>query len=189
MGDHKLDMRMSAQNEISAEQILNNYDEESLQNILYKYGDIKNSKIIAKEIVSYRNKKKIISNYDLIDAIRNISEKKLSYKFLSKLYQAIRIEVNDEINSLKEILKKSVEFLNSSGRLVVISYHSIEDRLVKNFINKSSFDSDFKKDLYGKKIEFFKRINKKPIVPSEEEKKNNSRSRSAKLRIGERLWV
>ena len=189
MGDHKLDMRMSAQNEISAEQILNNYDEESLQNILYKYGDIKNSKIIAKEIVTYRNKKKIISNYDLLDAIRNISEKKLSYKFLSKLYQAIRIEVNDEINSLKEILKKSVEFLNSSGRLVVISYHSIEDRLVKNFINKSSFDSDFKKDLYWKKIEFFKRINKKPIVPSEEEKKNNSRSRSAKLRIGERLWV
>lgn len=187
MGDHKLDMRMSAQNEISAEQILNNYDEESLQNILYKYGDIKNSKIIAKEIVTYRNKKKIINNYDLLDAIRNISEKKLSYKFLSKLYQAIRIEVNDEINSLKEILKKSVEFLNSSGRLVVISYHSIEDRLVKNFINKSSFDSDFKKDLYGKKIEFFKRINKKPIVPSEEEKKNNSRSRSAKLRIGERL--
>ena len=187
MGDHKLDMRMSAQNEISAEQILNNYDEESLQNILYKYGDIKNSKIIAKEIITYRNKKKIISNYDLLDAIRNISEKKLSYKFLSKLYQAIRIEVNDEINSLKEILKKSVEFLNSSGRLVVISYHSIEDRLVKNFINKSSFDSDFKKDLYGKKIEFFKRINKKPIVPSEEEKKNNSRSRSAKLRIGERL--
>ena len=187
MGDHKLDMRMSAQNEISAEQILNNYDEESLQNILYKYGDIKNSKIIAKEIVTYRNKKKIISNYDLLDAIRNISEKKLSYKFLSKLYQAIRIEVNDEINSLKEILRKSVEFLNSSGRLVVISYHSIEDRLVKNFINKSSFDSDFKKDLYGKKIEFFKRINKKPIVPSEEEKKNNSRSRSAKLRIGERL--
>ena len=187
MGDHKLDMRMSAQNEISAEQILNNYDEESLQNILYKYGDIKNSKIIAKEIVTYRNKKKIINNYDLLDAIRNISEKKLSYKFLSKLYQAIRIEVNDEINSLKEILRKSVEFLNSSGRLVVISYHSIEDRLVKNFINKSSFDSDFKKDLYGKKIEFFKRINKKPIVPSEEEKKNNSRSRSAKLRIGERL--
>ena len=187
MGDHKLDMRMSAQNEISAEQILNNYDEESLQNILYKYGDIKNSKIIAKEIVTYRNKKKIISNYDLLDAIRNISEKKLSYKFLSKLYQAIRIEVNDEINSLKEILRKSVEFLNSSGRLVVISYHSIEDRLVKNFINKSSFDSDFKKDLYGKKIEFFKRINKKPIVPSEEERKKNSRSRSAKLRIGERL--
>ena len=187
MGDHKLDMRMSVQNEISAEQVLNNYDEDSLQNILFKYGDIKNSKIIAKEIVTYRNKKKIISNYDLLDAIRNISEKKLSYKFLSKLYQAIRIEVNDEINSLKEILKTSVDFLNSSGRLVVISYHSIEDRLVKNFINKSNFDSDFKKDLYGKKIEFFKRINKKPIVPSEEEKKKNSRSRSAKLRIGERL--
>ncbi len=187
IGDHKLDMRMSVQNEISADQVLNNYDEDSLQNILFKYGDIKNSKIIAKEIITYRNKKKIISNNDLLDAIRNISEKKLSYKFLSKLYQAIRIEVNDEINSLKEILKKSVDFLNSSGRLVVISYHSIEDRLVKNFINKSNFDSDFKKDLYGKKIEFFKRINKKPIVPSEEEKKKNSRSRSAKLRIGERL--
>ena len=111
----------------------------------------------------------------------------MSYKFLSKLYQAIRIEVNDEINSLREMLEKSVKYLNSSGRLVVISYHSLEDRLVKNFINKSSFDSDFNKDLFGKKIQFFKRINKKPIVPNEEERAINTRSRSAKLRIGERL--
>ena len=96
-------------------------------------------------------------------------------------------KVNDEINSLKEMLEKSVEFLNSSGRLVIISYHSVEDRLVKNFINKSSFNSDFNKDLYGRKIEYFKRINKKPIVPTDEEKALNTRSRSAKLRIGEKL--
>ncbi len=186
-GNNTLDMRMSIKSDLSAEQVLNNYDQDSLQNILFEYGDIKNSKIIAREIISYRNKKRIKNNEDLLRAIQNTSEKKLSYKFLSKLYQAIRIEVNDEINSLKEMLEKSVDFLNSSGRLVIISYHSIEDRLVKNFINKSSFNSDYNKDLYGKKIEFFKSINKKPIVPTEEEIDLNSRSRSAKLRIGERL--
>lgn len=187
LGNGVLDMRMSTDNELSAEEVLNNYDQDSLQNILFNYGDIKNSKIIAQEIISFRNKKRIVDNEDLLMAIKNVSEKKLSYKFLSKLYQAIRIEVNDEISSLKEMLKKSVDFLKKSGRLVIISYHSIEDRLVKNFINKSSFHSDFKKDLYGKKIEFFKRINKKPIVPSREEIAFNSRSRSAKLRIGERI--
>ena len=187
MGNNKLDTRMSIKNDLSAEELLNNYDQNSLQNILFEYGDIKNSKIIAKEIISYREKKRIRNNEDLFEAIQTISEKKLSYKFLSKLYQAIRIEVNDEINSLKEMLEKSVEFLNSSGRLVIISYHSVEDRLVKNFINKSSFNSDFNKDLYGRKIEYFKRINKKPIVPTDEEKALNTRSRSAKLRIGEKL--
>ena len=187
LGNGVLDMRMATDNELSAEEVLNNYDQDSLQNILFNYGDIKNSKIIAQEIISFRNKKRIVDNEDLLMAIKNVSEKKLSYKFLSKLYQAIRIEVNDEISSLKEMLKKSVDFLKKSGRLVIISYHSIEDRLVKNFINKSSFNSDFKKDLYGKKIEFFKRINKKPIVPSREEIAFNSRSRSAKLRIGERI--
>ena len=189
MGNNKLDMRMSIKNDLSAEELLNNYDQNSLQNILFEYGDIKNSKIIAQEIISYREKKRIRNNEDLFEAIQTISEKKLSYKFLSKLYQAIRIEVNDEINSLREMLEKSVEFLNSSGRLVIISYHSVEDRLVKNFINKSSFNSDFNKDLYGRKIEYFKRINKKPIVPTDEEKALNTRSRSAKLRIGEKLWV
>ena len=189
MGNNKLDMRMSIKNDLSAEELLNNYDQNRLQNILFEYGDIKNSKIIAKEIISYREKKRIRNNEDLFEAIQSISEKKLSYKFLSKLYQAIRIEVNDEINSLREMLEKSVEFLNSSGRLVIISYHSVEDRLVKNFINKSSFNSDFNKDLYGRKIEYFKRINKKPIVPTDEEKALNTRSRSAKLRIGEKLWV
>ena len=187
IGNNRLDMRMSTKNDLSAEEVLNNYDQDSLQNILFEYGDIKNSKIIAREIISYRNKKRIRNNDDLLKAIQNISEKKLSYKFLSKLYQAIRIEVNDEINSLREMLEKSVDFLNRSGRLVIISYHSIEDRLVKNFINKSSFNSDYNKDLYGQKIEFFKSINKKPIVPTEEEIDLNSRSRSAKLRIGERL--
>ena len=187
IGNNRLDMRMSTKNDLSAEEVLNNYDQDSLQNILFEYGDIKNSKIIAREIISYRNKKRIRNNEDLLKAIQNISEKKLSYKFLSKLYQAIRIEVNDEINSLREMLEKSVDFLNRSGRLVIISYHSIEDRLVKNFINKSSFNSDYNKDLYGQKIEFFKSINKKPIIPTDEEIDFNSRSRSAKLRIGERL--
>ncbi len=187
IGDNNLDMRMSSDNELTAEIVLNSYDQDKLQKILYDYGDISNSKLIAKHIIEYRKKKYIKKNSDLFDSLKNIFSKNLSYKFLSKFFQAIRIEVNDEINSLKEMLIKSVNYLNSSGRLVIISYHSIEDRLVKNFINKSSFESDFNKNLYGQKIEFFKSLTKKPIIPSNEEKKINPRSRSAKLRIGEKI--
>ena len=187
IGDNNLDMRMSSDNELTAEIVLNSYDQDKLQKVLYDYGDISNSKLIAKHIIEYRKKKSIKKNSDLFDSLKNIFSKNLSYKFLSKFFQAIRIEVNDEINSLKEMLIKSVNYLNISGRLVIISYHSIEDRLVKNFINKSSFESDFNKNLYGQKIEFFKSLTKKPIIPSNEEKKINPRSRSAKLRIGEKI--
>ena len=184
-GKAELDMRMNLNNKKNAQTILNNYDESDLDKIFFNYGDFKNSKLIAKNIVEYRKNKKIKYNSDLIEILNNLFHKNVNYKFLSRLFQSIRIEVNDEINALKEMLLKSKDFLKIKGRLVIISYHSIEDRIVKNFINKSNFDSTFKTDFYGNKQIFFKSINKKPLVPSEEEIKINPRSRSAKLRIGE----
>ena len=184
-GKAELDMRMNLNNKKNAQTILNNYDESDLDKIFFNYGDFKNSRLIAKNIVEYRKKKKIKYNSDLIEILNNLFDKNVNFKFLSRLFQSIRIEVNDEINALKEMLLKSKDFLKIKGRLVIISYHSIEDRIVKNFINKSNFDSTFKTDFYGNKQIFFKSINKKPLVPSEDEIKINSRSRSAKLRIGE----
>ena len=184
-GKSELDMRMNSNNKKNAQTILNDYDESDLDKVFYNYGDFKNSRLIAKNIVEYRKNKKIKYNSDLIEILNNLFHKNVNYKFLSRLFQSIRIEVNDEINALKEMLLKSKDFLKIKGRLVIISYHSIEDRIVKNFINKSNFDSTFKTDFYGNKQIFFKSINKKPLVPSEEEIKINPRSRSAKLRIGE----
>ena len=184
-GKAELDMRMNLNNKKNAQTILNDYDESDLDKVFFNYGDFKNSRLIAKNIVEYRKNKKIKYNSDLIEILNNLFHKNVNYKFLSRLFQSIRIEVNDEINALKEMLLKSKDFLKIKGRLVIISYHSIEDRIVKNFINKSNFDSTFKTDFYGNKQIFFKSINKKPLVPSEKEIKINPRSRSAKLRIGE----
>ena len=186
-GDTKLDMRMNTSDSLDAVEIINTYDQEKLENIFFNYGNILNPRNIVREIIRQREKKRILNNKDLVIILNQIFKKEIGYKLLSKFFQAIRIEVNDEINALKIMLKKSAEYLNKKGRLVIISYHSLEDKIVKNFINKSSFSSDYKKDMYGRKEEFFFRVTKKPIVPSREEVKINPRSRSAKLRIGERL--
>lgn len=186
-GDTKLDMRMNISDSLDAVEIINTYDQEKLENIFFNYGNILNPRNIVREIIRQREKKRILNNKDFVIILNQIFKKEIGYKLLSKFFQAIRIEVNDEINALKIMLKKSAEYLNKKGRLVIISYHSLEDKIVKNFINKSSFSSDYKKDMYGRKEEFFFRVTKKPIVPSREEVKINPRSRSAKLRIGERL--
>ena len=186
-GDTKLDMRMNISDSLDAVEIINTYDQEKLENIFFNYGNILNPRNIVREIIKQREKKRILNNKDFVIILNQIFKKEIGYKLLSKFFQAIRIEVNDEINALKIMLKKSAEYLNKKGRLVIISYHSLEDKIVKNFINKSSFSSDYKKDMYGIKEEFFFRVTKKPIVPSREEVKINPRSRSAKLRIGERL--
>ena len=186
-GKTELDMRMNKRNNLCAKKIVNEYDKEKLENIFFEYGEISNNKKIVKKIIEYRKDKKIKYNSDFVNLLNEIFNKEISFKLLSRIFQAIRIEVNDEINVLREMLTKSKDYLNSKGRLVVISYHSLEDRVVKNFINKSNFSSDYKKNLFGVKKEFYKRINKKPIVPTSDEIKNNPRSRSAKLRIGERL--
>ena len=186
-GKIELDMRMNKENDLCAKRVLNEYSLEQLDNILHQYGEISNSKKIAEKIINHRQKKLIKYNSDFVNLLNTIFQKKIGYKLLSKFFQAIRIEVNDELNTLKEMLIKTVDSLNIGGRLVIISYHSLEDRLVKNFINKSNFSSDFKKNLFGVKQQFFKKINKKPIIPQDDEIKNNPRSRSAKLRIGEKL--
>ena len=186
-GKTELDMRMNKRNNLCAKKIVNEYDKEKLENIFFEYGEISNNKKIVKKIIESRKDKRIKYNSDFVNILNEIFNKEISFKLLSRFFQAIRIEVNDEINVLREMLTKSKDYLNSKGRLVVISYHSLEDRLVKNFINKSNFSSDYKKNLFGVKKEFYKRINKKPIVPTSDEIKNNPRSRSAKLRIGERL--
>ena len=186
-GKTELDMRMNKRNNLCAKKIVNEYDKEKLENIFFEYGEISNNKKIVKKIIESRKDKRIKYNSDFVNLLNEIFNKEISFKLLSRIFQAIRIEVNDEINALREMLTKSKDYLNSKGRLVVISYHSLEDRLVKNFINKSNFSSDYKKNLFGVKKEFYKRINKKPIVPTSDEIKNNPRSRSAKLRIGERL--
>ena len=186
-GKTELDMRMNKRNQLCAKKIVNEYDKEKLENIFFEYGEISNNKKIVKKIIESRKDKRIKYNSDFVNLLNEIFNKEISFKLLSRFFQAIRIEVNDEINALREMLTKSKDYLNSKGRLVVISYHSLEDRLVKNFINKSNFSSDYKKNLFGVKKEFYKRINKKPIVPTSDEIKNNPRSRSAKLRIGERL--
>ncbi len=186
-GKTELDMRMNKENDLCAKRVLNEYSLEQLDNILHQYGEISNSKKIAEKIINHRQKKLIKYNSDFVNLLNTIFQKKIGYKLLSKFFQAIRIEVNDELNTLKEMLIKTVDSLNKGGRLVIISYHSLEDRLVKNFINKSNFSSDFKKNLFGVKQQFFKKINKKPIIPQDDEIKNNPRSRSAKLRIGEKL--
>ena len=187
-GKTELDMRMNKRNQLCAKKIVNEYDKEKLENIFFEYGEISNNKKIVKKIIESRKDKRIKYNSDFVNLLNEIFNKEISFKLLSRIFQAIRIEVNDEINALREMLTKSKDYLNSKGRLVVISYHSLEDRLVKNFINKSNFSSDYKKNLFGVKKEFYKRINKKPIVPTSDEIKTNPRSRSAKLRIGERLW-
>ena len=186
-GKTELDMRMNKRNNLCAKKIVNEYDKEKLENIFFEYGEISNNKKIVKKIIESRKDKRIKYNSDFVNLLNEIFNKEISFKLLSRIFQAIRIEVNDEINALREMLTKSKDYLNSKGRLVVISYHSLEDRLVKNFINKSNFSSDYKKNLFGVKKEFYKRINKKPIVPTSDEIKTNPRSRSAKLRIGERL--
>lgn len=183
-GINNLDMRMNAALQISASDLLNTYKLEKLIRIFSEYGEIRNSIQLANFIVKKRSLKKIKTNLDLIDIIKPFAIKNRENKYYAKVFQALRIEVNDEINALKDFLIQTPQTLNDKGRLVIISYHSLEDRLVKNFINKGNFIGESKKDLYGNEKLFFKPINKKPITPKFTEIKNNPRARSAKMRIG-----
>jgi 16S rRNA (cytosine1402-N4)-methyltransferase len=184
--DAPIDMRMNQQSGFSARELLNTYSEEDLANVFYEYGELRNSRIIAKKIVNYRSKDAIDETRDLIEAISDLMPRQAENQFLAKLYQAIRIEVNHEIEYLKELLVQSLDCLKPGGRLVVISYHSIEDRTVKTFIKNGTFEEDTEIDLYGGKTSVFRQINKKVIVPDTEEIRFNSRARSAKLRIAEK---
>lgn len=185
--DAAIDMRMNQNSEFSARELLNTYSEAELARVFFEYGELRNSRHIARQIVQYREQKAITDTRDFIEAVSDKMPRQYENQFLAQLYQAIRIEVNHEIDYLKELLEQSLECLNPGGRLVVISYHSLEDRLVKNFIRAGTFVEEAEFDLYGSNKKVFRPVNKKIIVPGESEIKLNNRARSAKLRIAEKL--
>ena len=186
--DAPLDMRMNQHQSTTAADIINSYSEKELQHIFSMYGEIRNAKTLAAAIVKNRNKKAIHTINELKYAMEGCVMKANEYQYYAQVFQALRIEVNDELGALRELLKQCPQLIKQGGRLVVISYHSLEDRLVKNFIASGNVEGEIKKDFYGRTIDVsFKAINKKPITPSEEELKRNMRSRSAKLRVAERV--
>ena len=184
--DAVLDMRMDKTNSLTAITVLNNYTEEKLADVFYQYGELKNSRQISKQIIAARTQKKIETVADLKSALEKFAPKFKDYKFWSQVFQALRIEVNRELEVLKSLLIQSAAVLKKDGRLVIMSYHSLEDRLVKNFINTGNFNGETEKDFYGNIIRPFSPITRKAITPSDEELAINPRSRSAKLRIAER---
>ncbi|MCW5909334.1 MAG: 16S rRNA (cytosine(1402)-N(4))-methyltransferase RsmH [Chitinophagales bacterium] len=184
--DGPLDMRMNRYAEKTAADVLNEYSAEQLQQMLSEFGEVRNAKTLANAIVVVRNQKRFETITDLLQVCETnrMGEK---HKYLAQVFQAIRIEVNDELGALKSLLEQSAEVLKSGGRLAVITFHSLEDRLVKNFMKHGTFDDEPAKDLFGRYERKFKVITKKPVVASAKEQKENSRSRSAKLRVAEKL--
>ena len=186
--DGKLDMRMDTNSRLSAKDVVNDYTEMELANVFYRYGELRKSRLIANRIVGARRIANIKTTAELIDVIGDLSLEKFRNKFLARVFQAIRIEVNDEIIALEEMLLSAVELLKPAGRLAVISYHSLEDRLVKNLMKKGNFSGRVEKDFFGNSKRNLKEINSKVIVASSDEIKLNSRARSAKLRIAEKIY-
>ncbi len=184
--DGVLDMRMNQKNELSAYKVVNEYSEAELAKILFEYGELKASRGMARVIVEARQIKKIENTDDLKVALGKFLPMHKSNKVLAQIYQAIRIEVNQEIEVLKEMLEQSLEVLKPGGRLSVISYHSLEDRLVKRFMRNGMFEGEPERDMFGRFEVPFKSIGKL-IVPTEEEIALNNRARSAKLRIAEKI--
>ena len=182
-----LDMRMNLNSELNAKHIINNYSQQDLANIFFEYGELRESRKIAKTIVVARKEKQILTTNQLLDCIQHLTVERKRNQFFSRIFQAIRIEVNDEIQALKEMLNAATDLLKTGGRLSVISYHSLEDRLVKNLVKKGNIGGNLQKDFYGNPLKNFKEISKKVIVPSEQEIKTNPRARSAKLRIAEKI--
>ena len=185
--DGKLDMRMNVRSNLSAKDIINDYPEEGLSDLFFKYGDLRNSRRIANKIVVARRVSTINTTSELIDVIDVLAPVKARSQFLARVFQSIRIEVNDEIKALEEMLLSAVDLLKPNGRLVILSYHSLEDRLVKNLVKKGNLEGRDEKDFYGNPIKKLKEINSKVIVATKDEIKENSRARSAKLRIAEKI--
>ena len=184
--DAELDMRMNRQSPLTAKEVVNSYPEAELHRIFGIYGEIQNAKSLANTIVTARLHKQIVTVADLKNVIAQRIPKGKENKYLAQVFQALRIEVNQELEALKQFLVQSAEVLESGGRLVVMSYHSLEDRLVKNYIGKGKFSGEVEKDLYGNDNKPFDAVSRGAITASEEEIKNNNRARSAKLRIAVR---
>lgn len=184
--DAQLDMRMNKRAGKTAADIVNDYDEEALANLFYLYGEIKQSRRLAAAIVKARSQQRIATTQDLLGILEPISKREREKKDLAKVFQALRIEVNHEMDALKEMLKSATELLKPGGRLSVITYHSLEDRIVKNIMKTGNVEGKRIQDFYGRIETPFTLINNKVIVPSENEQQENPRSRSAKLRIAEK---
>lgn len=185
--DGPLDMRMDQKAKTSAADLLNTYSEADLHKILGMYGEIRNARTAAKLIVQQRVTKPFSRTEDLKAALQTIAPRGKEFKYFAQVFQALRIEVNTEMKALEDFLHQSGEVMAEDGRLVVMSYHSLEDRMVKNFINKGKVFGEVEKDFYGNEIKAFKAINRKPVEASEEEVNENKRARSAKLRVAEKI--
>ena len=185
-GDAKLDMRMNQNAEMSAQDLINNYNEEDLVRIFRSYGEIKNPRKLALTIIAERLSKKIRTTGELTAILDQCAPKHREHKYFAQVFQAIRIEVNLEMKVLESFLIQCENILAPKGRLVIMSYHSLEDRLVKNYMKRGSLTGEITKDFYGNILKPFTEIIRKPIAPDEEEIERNSRARSAKLRIAER---
>ena len=183
--DGKLDMRMNTEADLKASDVLENYSEEQLADVFFYYGELKNARRIASVIVKSREEKKIETISQLLDLLEPLMGKDRQKKDLAKVFQALRIEVNKEMDVLKRLLTQARNVLKPGGRIVVLTYHSLEDRLVKNFLKAGNFEGKVEQDFYGNRLSPFKLVNNKVIVPDAEEIERNPRSRSAKLRVAE----
>ena len=184
--DGKLDMRMNKRAGMTAAEVVNTYDEERLANIFYLYGELKNSRKLASAITKARSNKPIVTIGDFLDIVKPMFGREREKKELAKVFQALRIEVNQEMEALKEMLYAATEALKPGGRLVVITYHSLEDRMVKNMMKTGNIEGKAEQDFFGNVQTPFRLVNNKVIVASDEEVARNPRSRSAKLRIAEK---
>jgi 16S rRNA (cytosine1402-N4)-methyltransferase len=182
-----LDMRMSQQGELTAKDILNSYTNEKLKHIFYSYGEIDNAKVLTQSIIRERIKKPLATIQELKQICLKHAPRNKQTQYLAQVFQALRIEVNDEMKALEDMLLQMPEAIKQGGRLVVLTYHSLEDRLVKNFIQKGKLEGEVEKDLYGNFYVPFEAVNRKPLTPTETEITENSRARSAKLRVATRI--
>jgi len=185
--DTGLDMRMNLKAPLKASDILQTYEEEQLANVFYRYGELTNSRKLAAAIVEARAQAPVVTVSDLTRALSGLVPASQENKFYARLFQSLRIEVNHEMEALTEMLEQALKLLKTGGRLVMITYHSLEDRLVKNFIRTGNFEGRNEKDFYGNQIVPFKAINHKVIVPDDNEIAQNSRARSARLRVAEKI--
>jgi 16S rRNA (cytosine1402-N4)-methyltransferase len=185
--DAPLDMRMNKRAGKTAADIVNEYDEAKLADVFFLYGELKNSRRIANAIVTYRQQKRIETTGDLMAATEKMMRTEKEKKDLARLFQALRIEVNHEMDALRDMLNSASQLLKSGGRLSVITYHSLEDRIVKNVMKAGNAEGKIEKDFFGRVSSPFRLVNNKVITPQEDELQNNPRSRSAKLRIAERI--
>jgi 16S rRNA (cytosine1402-N4)-methyltransferase len=185
--DGVLDMRMNNKTGVSAQDVVNQYDEQALSQMFYRFGELSDGRALAKRIIKAREERPISTTQQLVEALRPSLIRGKENKSLSRIFQAIRIEVNQEMEVLESFLTQTVDALKDGGRLVVISYHSLEDRMVKNFMRAGNLDGEVEKDFYGNPLSPFKLVTRKAVQPDMEEITNNPRARSAKLRVAEKI--